>query len=108
MRTLWAILVAICLIATGASRALHDDGPRRDSKHAALRVVAASAPVAAPGRAHGHLDHGLLATTVAAPELPAPPRAVLADTSIAARSTPGLVDAIAHRSRAPPLDLDLS
>ena len=104
-------MVAICLIATGASRVRlheHDDGPRRDGKHAALRVITAGALIAAPGRSHGHLDDALLATTVAAPDLPAPPRAVIAEATVAARPTPGLVDAIAHRSRAPPLDLDLS
>jgi hypothetical protein len=107
VRTLWAIVLAICLIASGASRArVHHEDHRdpREAKHAALRVITAGALIAAPGRPHGQLDDTLVAVAVAAPALPPPPRAVIAGTTLATRPTPGVVDATAYRSRAPPLD----
>ena len=102
MRTLWAIVVAICLIATGASRVRpHDEHRDREAKHTALRVVAATALIAAPGRAHGGPDGAPLVTARHEPparhHVPVAPAGVVAD-----RDPPGLVDATSHRSRAPP------
>jgi hypothetical protein len=104
VKVLSAIVVAICLIASGAPRGhTSPDGPGRRDTHAALRGVSSTAHVLAPGRAHTGPDGALPPAIPAAPPPSLPPRLAAHATSRApARTCIGLVDATSHRSRAPP------